>query len=97
MEACRELKDKTTRIKEQIALVNSVLSGYQRKVLATEEIVWDLKKSLDETQQELISRFKGLSKDEVLAIRSGLSVKDIRRGKALLAQAKEEATGGGKD
>ena len=81
-----ELKWVETRLKDQIATFNKTVQDYQRKLLATEEIVWDLKKKLSVVQREIIVGFKELTPDEVLAVRSGLSVEEIRKGKALLKE-----------
>lgn len=90
LRAHRELKDKATRIKEQINLVNSVLTEYQQKVFATAEILRDLRSNLNIAQRELLAVFKGLSDDEVLAIRAGLTVEEIRLGKKLIKETSEE-------
>ena len=87
MEKLVELKDKENRLKEQIELIEEVVSELKQKLFAVDEISWDLKRNLSILQQEIISGFEKLSKDEVLAIRSGLSLEEIQLGKKLLASA----------
>jgi len=89
MENLLELKKKEAGLKDQIASFNKIIQDHQRKLLVIEEIVWDLKKKLSIIQREIITEFKGLSPDEVLAVRSGLSVEEIRRGKVLLRESIE--------
>lgn len=88
MEKLRELKDKESRLKEQIGLIDEVVSELKQKLFHMDEISWDLKRNLGVLQREIISGFKKLNKDEVLAIRSGLSLEEIKLGKQLLAEAK---------
>ena len=86
MEKLLELKDTEARLKDQISTFNKTVQDYQRKLFTIEEIVWDLKKKLSIVQRERVSRFKKLNPDEVLAVRSGLSVEEIQKGKVLIKE-----------
>lgn len=88
MKKLRELKDKETRLKDQIKLIDEVVAELKQKLFHMEEISWDLRRNLDRLQREIIIGFKKLNQDEVLAVRSGLSLEEIRRGKAIWAEAK---------
>jgi len=90
MEKLRKLKEKEERIKQQITMFTKSITEQRSKLLALEEVRWELQDKLHKLQREIILQFKGLSKDEVLAIRSGLSVEEIKKGRALLAKEKDE-------
>jgi len=87
MKKLRKLKEKEDGFQRSLAAMNKEISKQRKKLLTLEEISWDLQVKLSKLQREIIFQFKGLSKDEVLAIRSGLSVKEIRKAKALLVKA----------
>lgn len=84
MKVYHELKDKVDRVKEQIVSIDAVLHDLRQKAFITEEILWDLKRNLELAQRKLLASLKGLDKDEVLAVRSGLTLEEIKRGKVLL-------------
>lgn len=87
MKKLRKLKEKEKRLKEQIKLIDEVVSKLKQKLFAMDEISWDLKRNLSMLQREIILGFKELSKDEVLAVRSGLSLEEIQQGKKLVKES----------
>ena len=85
MEKAKEAKEKEIQIQAQISFLNPILEDYRQKVYASEEILWDLKRNLEMAQRKMFALASELSADELLALRSGLTVKQIQIGKALLA------------
>jgi len=85
----KEAKEKETQIQDQINFLNPILEEYRQKAYASEEILWDLKRNLEAAQREMFALAQALSADELLAMRSGLTVAQIRIGKALLANLKK--------
>jgi predicted nucleic acid-binding Zn-ribbon protein len=93
-----ELKSKEVKIKAQISAINEVLQDLKQKIFMTEEILWDLKRNLEETQRAVFFQIKGLSKDERLAYKAGLTVEEVRLAKSLLNAGLSTFTGvAGKD
>lgn len=86
MKTYYELKDKVDRSKEQVASIEVVLHDLRQKAFITEEILWDLKRNLETAQREFLVSLKKLSDDEILAVRSGLTLEEIKRGKVLIAK-----------
>ena len=86
MKKYHELKDKVDQSKEQVASIDAILHDLRQKAFVTEEILWGLKRNLEVAQRELLSSLKELSLDEVLAVRSGLTLEEIKRGKVLIAK-----------
>ena len=87
MKKLQKLKEKEDGFQKSLVAMNKQIHKRRKELLALEEISWDLQDKLNKLQREIIFQFKGLSKDEVLAIRSGLSIEEIRKAQALLTKA----------
>jgi len=53
-----------------------------------EELLWEQQRLLHKIQRKRIEQFKGLSENQQIALRSGLSLAEISLGKKLLREAK---------
>jgi polyhydroxyalkanoate synthesis regulator phasin len=86
MDKLAELKNKATRIKDQIVGVVDIYHDLQQKAFVTEEILRDLKQNLETTQRKIFSLLKAFDKDEKLAYQSDLTVAEVRLAKSLLTK-----------
>lgn len=93
MKKLLKLKETENAFQRSLTAMNREISKQRVNLLSLEEIYQDLQIKLNELQRDIILRFKGLSDDEALAIRTGLTLKEIKIGKALIAKGPSHQLG----
>jgi len=73
--------------KDSIAALETEIFELRQATFKKEELLWEQQRLLHRIQRSRIERFKKLSENQRIALRSGLSLVEIELGKKLLREA----------